>query len=43
MERMAGKIPGSRYHCLPGLNHLANLEDAAAYNAALGEFLNSQE
>lgn len=43
MERMAAKIPGSRYHCLPGLNHLPNIEDADAYNAALGVFLNSLE
>lgn len=39
MEKMAGKIPGARYVCLPGLGHLANLEGAAAFNAALAEFL----
>ncbi len=39
MARMAEKIPGSRYVCLPGLGHLANLEDPAAFDAVLGEFL----
>ncbi len=39
MERMAGKIPGARYVCLPGLGHLPNLENAAAFNAAVLDFL----
>lgn len=39
MERMAQKIPGARYVCLPGLGHLPNLEDAAAFNAAVLGFL----
>jgi len=41
MEKMAAKIPGCRYVCLPKLGHLANLEDPAAYDAALGEFLST--
>jgi len=38
MARMAEKIPGARYVCLAGRGHLANLEDPAAYNAALERF-----
>ena len=41
MEKMAAKIPGCRCICLPKLGHLANLEDPAAYDAALGEFLST--
>ena len=39
MERMASRIAGCRYVCLPGLGHLANLEDPRAFNAALEDFL----
>lgn len=39
MERMAAKIPGATFVCLPGRGHLANLEDPAAFNAALEAFL----
>jgi 3-oxoadipate enol-lactonase len=39
MERMAAKIPGARYVCLPGVGHLPNLEAPAAFNAAILEFL----
>ena len=39
MAKMAEKIPGSRYVCLAGRGHLANLEDPVAYNAALDAFL----
>jgi 3-oxoadipate enol-lactonase len=39
MEKMAQKIPGSQYVCLPGVGHLANLENARAYNEALAGFL----
>ena len=35
MERMAAKIPGARYVCLPGVGHLSNLEAPAAFNAAV--------
>jgi 3-oxoadipate enol-lactonase len=39
MERMAGKIPGAKYICLPGLGHMPNLEAPQAYNAAILDFL----
>jgi 3-oxoadipate enol-lactonase len=41
MERMAGRIPGARYVCLPGVGHLPNLEAPAAFDAAVVEFLRS--
>lgn len=40
MERMAAKIPGARYACLPGVGHLANLETPHAFDAAIFAFLN---
>lgn len=39
MEKMAARIPGAAYRCLPGVGHLANLEDSEAFRAALGAFL----
>jgi 3-oxoadipate enol-lactonase len=39
MERMAQKIPGARYVCLPETGHLANLEQPEAFDAALRAFL----
>jgi len=39
MERMAARIPGARYVCLPGLGHLPNLEAPAAFDAAVLGFL----
>jgi 3-oxoadipate enol-lactonase len=39
MERMAGKIPGAKYVCLPALGHMPNLEAPQAYNVAMLEFL----
>lgn len=39
MERMAGKIPGATYVCLPGLGHMPNLEAPQAYDAAIFDFL----
>jgi pimeloyl-ACP methyl ester carboxylesterase len=39
MERMAGKIPGARYVCLPGIGHLPNLEAPATFDAAILGFL----
>jgi 3-oxoadipate enol-lactonase len=39
MERMAGKIPGAKYVCLPGLGHMPNLEAPQAYDAAIFDFL----
>ena len=40
MEKMAARIPGCEYRCLPDVGHLANLEDPAAFDAAVLEFLN---
>jgi pimeloyl-ACP methyl ester carboxylesterase len=39
MARMAERIPGARYECLPGVGHLAHLEAPAAFNRVLGAFL----
>lgn len=39
MERMAARIPGARYVCLPGVGHLPNLEAAAAFDGAILDFL----
>jgi pimeloyl-ACP methyl ester carboxylesterase len=39
MERMAARIPGARFVVLAGRGHLANLEDPAAFNAAVDDFL----
>lgn len=39
MQRMAAKIPGAKFVVLPGLGHLPNLEDAAAFDAAVLGFL----
>jgi 3-oxoadipate enol-lactonase len=40
MERMAAKIPGARYVCLPEAGHLPNLEAPHAFDAAVLGFLN---
>ena len=39
MATMAGRIPGAEFATLPGAGHLSNLEAPAAFNAALGAFL----
>jgi len=39
MERMAQKIPGAEYRCLPGVGHLACMEEPALFNAAVLDFL----
>jgi 3-oxoadipate enol-lactonase len=39
VQRMADKIPGSRYVCLAGVGHLPNLEAAAAFDGAIVGFL----
>ena len=39
MERMAQKIPGSEYVCLPGCGHLGPMDQPEAFNAALLAFL----
>jgi pimeloyl-ACP methyl ester carboxylesterase len=39
MERMAQKIPGSEYVCLPGCGHLGPMDQPEAFNTALLAFL----
>jgi pimeloyl-ACP methyl ester carboxylesterase len=39
MERMAQKIPGADYVCLPGCGHLGPMDQPEAFNAALLAFL----
>ena len=39
MERMAQKIPGADYVCLPGCGHLGPMDQPEAFNAALLSFL----
>jgi pimeloyl-ACP methyl ester carboxylesterase len=39
MQRMAAKIPGATFQILPGLGHLPNLENPAAFDAAVLGFL----
>jgi pimeloyl-ACP methyl ester carboxylesterase len=39
VEKMASKIPGAYYFCLPGLGHMPNLEAPAAFDAAIFGFL----
>lgn len=39
MERMAGRIPGAQFVCLPGAGHLANMEQPQAFDAAVRRFL----
>jgi len=39
LEKMAGKIPGARYLCLPGLGHMPNLEAPPVFDAAIFDFL----
>jgi 3-oxoadipate enol-lactonase len=39
MERMASRIPDAEYVCLQDVGHLANLENAEAFNETLRLFL----
>ncbi len=39
MQRMAARIAGSEYLCLADAGHIANVEQPAAFNAALLDFL----
>jgi len=39
MERMAQRIPGAEYVCLPGCGHLGPMDQPDAFNAALLAFL----
>lgn len=41
VEKMASKIPGARYVCLPGLGHMPNQEAPGAFDAAIFRFLTS--
>jgi 3-oxoadipate enol-lactonase len=41
MERMAAKIPGAKYVCLPGVGHLPNLEAPHVFDKAVLDFLQS--
>jgi 3-oxoadipate enol-lactonase len=43
MEKMASKIPGARFAVLAGVGHLGNLEDPAAFDAAVGSFVEEVE
>jgi pimeloyl-ACP methyl ester carboxylesterase len=39
MEKMAARIAGAGYVCMPGIGHIANLEAPAAFNALVLDFL----
>lgn len=39
VESMARQIPGARFEVIPGVGHLANLEDPPAFNRVLADFL----
>ena len=39
VEKMAAKISGATFQCLPGLGHMAHLEDPATFNRVVSEFL----
>ena len=39
MQRMAQRIPGGEYRCLASAGHIANLEQPAAFHAAVISFL----
>lgn len=41
MERMAAKIPGAQYVCLPGVGHLPNLEAPQVFDKAVLDFITS--
>ena len=39
MEKMAARIAGAEYACLPSVGHLGNMEQPDAFNAAILKFL----
>jgi 3-oxoadipate enol-lactonase len=39
LQKMAQHIPHAEYLCLPGVGHLANIEQPAVFNAAIVNFL----
>ncbi len=42
MRRMAERVAGAQFACLPGVGHLANIERASDFNAAVLQFLQTQ-
>jgi 3-oxoadipate enol-lactonase len=42
MRTMASQVPGATYVAVPGAAHIANLQNAAGYDAALGAFLDAR-
>lgn len=41
MQKMAERIPGARYECLPGVGHLAPMERSGPFNEAVLRFLDA--
>jgi len=41
VEKMASKIPGASYVCLPGVGHMPNLEAPRAFDGAIKDFLDA--
>lgn len=39
VEKMASRIPGAQYECLPHVGHIANIEQPALFNSAVRAFL----
>ena len=39
MEKMASKIPGAEYICIPGAGHLANMEQPEKFNTIVKNFI----
>lgn len=39
LEKMAGRINGAQYICLPGVGHIANIEQPALFNSTMLAFL----
>jgi 3-oxoadipate enol-lactonase len=39
MAGLAAKVPGARHTSVPGAAHIANIQNPAGFNAALGDFL----
>jgi pimeloyl-ACP methyl ester carboxylesterase len=42
MQKMAEKIPGATYECLPRTGHLASLEQPGAFADAVVRFLHAR-
>jgi 3-oxoadipate enol-lactonase len=40
VEKMASRIADAQYECLPGVGHIANIEQPALFNSAVLAFLN---